>query len=130
MLSGKTQDGSIDLEVDTLLVNDTTDLLGPAYFRRDLELDNPTQTNSIIVSASQVISDYSLNLPPTGGTAGQLLSTDGLGNSSWATISGTPGSVTFIGIDTPGTFVKVNGLTTDSTFTSKTFSLQFTPTGN
>lgn len=136
MICGKTQDGSFDLEVDTLVVTDTADLLGqtsavgPVTFNQDLQLENPTRTSSVLISATQVATDYAFNLPANGGTAGQILSTDGGGNASWATVSSTTGGVVFIGIDTPGTFLKVNGLTTDSTFTSKTFSLQFTPTGN
>ena len=129
MTHGKTLDGSYDIEADTLIVNESTDLRGntlvegPALFNQNLDLQNLETTSKITISASEIIVDYNLNLPPTGGEAGQLLSTDGLGNSSWATIGGT-GGVSYIAVSPPNNFMTVNGLGSDSTFTSKTFNLE------
>lgn len=128
MTRGKTLDGAYDIEADTLTVNEASDLRGtttvdgPAKFNQNIDLQN--ETHKIVLSASEAVEDYIIKLPPNVGEAGQILSTDGFGNSQWSTVATTPGSVSYIAISAPDGFMKVNGLNSDSTYTNKTFNLE------
>ena len=130
--NSKTLDGAFDVEADNLIVNESTDLKGtsliegPSIFLQDLNLESTVTHDIIALSAVHATTSYRLALPPTIGTAGQVLSTNGSGDSSWQTVSSTTGGVTFIGIATVPPFLYVNGLSNDSTYTSKTFTLSMT----
>ena len=117
MTCGKTLNESSDLRGFT-----TVD--GPSTFKQDLYLKNPTNENTITLSASTVTEDYVLNLPPVQGTSGQFFTTDGLGNATWSSVTPTVGGVSYIAISPPNGFMTVNGLVSDSTFTNKTFNLE------
>jgi hypothetical protein len=126
MSFGKSLDGAIDLQVDNLEVYETSDLQGDTRTENQIVLYN--SLNDFSLSASQIIQNYTLNLPPTTGTSGQLLATDGAGNLSWYTISGTPGNVSFVGLSVPAPFT-VNGASNASITTTGTFMIEFTSTG-
>lgn len=134
MTCGKTLDGAYDIEADTLTVNESSDLRGfttvdgPSTFTQDLDLQNPTTLNTITLSASSAVQDYTLTLPPQQGTSGQFFTTDGLGNAAWSSVSPTVGGVSYIAISAPDNFMKVNGLNSDSTYTNKTFNLELSGT--
>ena len=131
--NAKTLDGAYDVEADNLTVNQSTDLKGtsliegPSTFLQNLNLENSTSNSIVSITASQLTtpsSDYAFNLPPTVGTAGQILKTDGSGNASWQTVT-TTGLVSYIGITTPYPYLRVNGMGSDSTSSSLTFNLTF-----
>jgi hypothetical protein len=126
MSFGKSLDGAIDLQVDNLEVYETSDLQGDTRTENQIVLYN--SLNDFSLSASQIIQNYTLNLPPTTGTSGQLLATDGAGNLSWYTISGTPGNVSFVGLSVPAPFT-VNGASNASITTTGAFMIEFTSTG-
>jgi hypothetical protein len=130
--NSKTLDGTFDVEADNLIVNESTDLKGTsliegdAIFLQEVSLAN-SSTNSIIqLSAVNAIENYSINLPPTDGTAGQILSTNGLGDASWLDPPSGVGTVSYIGIATVPPFLYVNGVSTAGTYTSETFTLSMT----
>ena len=130
MNCGKTADGSFDLYVDNLDVNESTTLggllnvEGEASFEENLKLENQTSLKTVTISASQLMMDYNLNLPPNDGEAGYVLSTNGLGDLNWMPGSSGGGSVSYIGISPPNGFMTVNGMASDSTTTNKTFNLE------
>jgi hypothetical protein len=64
-------------------------LLGDTVLARKFKFNqaNNSEAVSVKVPASGVIS-YDLTLPPTAGDAGQVLTTDGSGSTSWATVVG------------------------------------------
>lgn len=109
MTRGKTLDGAYDIEADTLTVNESSDLRGnttvdgPAKFKQDINLQNDDYV--ITISGSEATTNYEIKLPPTQGTSGQILSTDGLGNASWSTVSSTTGGVSYISISPPEGFI-------------------------
>ena len=47
-----------------------------------------TSSNYTLIAASGAANNYTLTLPATAGSSGQVLTTDGLGNTSWTTSSG------------------------------------------
>lgn len=130
MTYGKTLDGAYDIEADTLTVNESSDLKGfttvdgPSRFKQDMDLQNPLTDSKITISASSALEDYVLKLPPIQGTAGQFFTTDGLGNSSWSSVTPTVGGVSYIALVGVEGFIKVNNMSSDSTFTNKTFNLE------
>lgn len=65
---------------------------------------------------SAATSTWTLTLPATAGSSGQLLSTDGSGNSSWASVKG---NATILGVPTVQTFT-ATGTTTGYLFTIST----------
>ncbi len=126
---GKTLDGSYDLNVDNLDVNESSRLGGSilvdgsSKFQQDVNLENLVEKKIVILSASEVVVDYELKLPPTGGNVADVLTTDGEGKSSWLPPA-TDGTVKYIAISPPDGFMTVNGMGSDSTTTSKTFNLE------
>lgn len=46
-------------------------------------MENKENQRKVSISAGAVVQDYVIKLPPQNGNAGELLSTDGLGNTSW-----------------------------------------------
>jgi len=128
MICGKTLDGSYDLIGDTLIVNETTDLIGPTLIESDIKLYNQTTKKYIILSATNVTSNYPLNFPAIQGLANTILSTDGAGNSVWAVPSSIGiGSVTSVALTMPSIFsVAGTNLTTNASFVVTTAA---TPTG-
>jgi hypothetical protein len=91
-----------------------------------LTLGNQTTNKIIAISAVQATESYNINLPATIGAAGQILATNGSGNAFWLDPPSTGGSVSFIGVATVPPFLYVNGVSTDGTYTSKTFTLSMT----
>ena len=129
MNCGKTTDGSFDLSVDNLEVTEATilndlNVEGDASFEEDLKLENKVDMKTVTISASQVVMDYNLNLPPQDGIAGYILTTNGLGDTQWLPGALSGGSVSYIGISPPSGFMTVNGLGSDSTTTNKTFNFE------
>ena len=74
-----------------------------------------------IQASTSLAADYTLTLPPTPGTAGQVLMTDGTGTLSYATISGTgtvtsvSGTGTVSGLSLSGTVTTSGDLTLSGT---------------
>lgn len=89
MNCGKTTDGSLDITVDNLEVNETTilggtlDVEGESKFEQDLSLENKVVLKTVTLSAKNIAVDYNLNLPPDDGLAGYVLTTNGLGDTTW-----------------------------------------------
>ena len=82
--------------------------------------------NSVTLRASSsATASYTLTFPVTAGSAGQLLTTDGTGTTSWTTVSpGGGGTVTSISLDPTTTGLTINGATTAQTITtSGTFNI-------
>lgn len=96
---------------DSITVLGTSSQGGRLYLSEDTD----NGTNKIEIRAnSNIASDFTLILPADDGTANQLLQTDGSGNLTWASITGTPGgSDTQIQYNSSGTFGGDSGFTTD-----------------
>lgn len=89
---------------------------GAVYFKRGAGIrlydsDNTNYVAIVVPSTGSLTADYTLTLPTTDGASGEVLSTDGSGNLSWA----AAGSSTTIA-STPGSDVTAEGLKT--TFTA------------
>ena len=138
MNCGKTIDGATDITADTLTVNSTSEFLGQSTFdigpiESNVTLKNSTGTTTIN-PAPTITSPYSITLPQTQGSTGQILSlVDSSGTLVWATPSTTGGSVSMIGLSlSPALYslLQVNSLQSDLTYTTKTFALDFKTSGS
>ena len=138
MNCGKTIDGATDITADTLTVKATSEFLGQSTFdvgpiESNVTLQNSTGTTTINPSPN-ITTSYSITLPQTTGYIGQILSlVDNLGTLVWASPSTTGGSVSMVGLSLSAnlySFLKVNALQADLTYTTKTFALDFKSTGS
>lgn len=73
--------------VGNLQVRNSADTAYTEITLNKILLDNNTGS-TVIIQTSSTASSYTLTLPSTTGTSGQVLSTDGSGNLSWVTSSG------------------------------------------
>lgn len=75
-----------------------------------LKLYNSASANSVTLASGNNTAAWTLTLPPDDGTSGQYLQTDGSGNTTWATISGT-GDVVGPASATDNAVVRFDGTT-------------------
>jgi hypothetical protein len=68
-----------------------------------LRVQGATYYTDLIAAASGQAANIALYLPPSVGTDGQVLTSDGLGNISWETPAGT-GTVTSVALSAPNVF--------------------------
>lgn len=82
-----------------------------------IQFEEGGYTTDLRAAQSGQSTDIDFRLPPSAGTAGQVLSTDGSGEMGWITVGGT-GTVTSVALAAPGEFV-VSGspVTTSGTLT-------------
>lgn len=83
--------------------------------------------NATTVTSSLTATPWTMTLPPTAGTAGQVLTTDGSGNLSWST-GGGAGSIT-VSDDTTTAATRYplfSSITTGSLATAYTSSTEYT----
>lgn len=100
------QAGSSANVVDTLVKRDSsgnvtvTDLYANAAKVNYVDIYRPSTSFNIRLQApTSLAANYTLNLPTTSGTTGQVLSTDGAGNLSWVNAAG--GSVISVSATAP-----------------------------
>lgn len=110
MIFATTPSGSTNT-VETIRITSS----GAVYFKRGagIRLYDSDNTNYIAIvtpSTGSLTADYTLTLPTTDGSSGEVLSTDGSGNLSWTSV----GSSTIASI--PGSDVTAEGMKT--TFTA------------
>lgn len=81
-------------------------------------LDNGSFTTDLLPASSGQSTNLQFRLPPTDGSSGQVLRTDGSGELDWATVSGT-GTVTSVDLTMPTAIFDVAGgpITTSGTLT-------------
>lgn len=87
-VSGSALTGTIG---GAVIVNTTGAVTSPEMTTKTLKVKNTTGTNSITLRAPSTLTDYTLTLPSSSGSAGEVLSTDGTGGLSWITPSGGGG---------------------------------------
>ncbi len=96
-----------------------------------LKLYNSASPNATVIQASNATAAVVYKLPPADGSPGQVLTTDGNGNLSWATVVFPPPSIASIspvsGSNLGGTIVTITG-TNFRTNATVTFGGTFAPT--
>lgn len=81
-------------ESGSLSLRNSTDTMFVSANLNTLELNNNSGTSVTVAASVSTTESWSLVLPTNSGQSGQVLTTDGSGNSYWATVSGGVGTET------------------------------------
>ncbi len=103
------------IEVNNLTVDNLFHCLGTAVFDSAFYLHNEFTT--IDLAAPTTGGDYTFTFPAGPGTNGQILATNGLGETNWVSVMYVGGTVTSVDITVPS-FMNITGgpITTFGTF--------------
>lgn len=88
---------------------------GSVSFETDVKLKGSTSTNYVTLKANASTTTYNFVLPISGGTNGYVLSTDGVGNTSWIAMSGGGGAVSSVNTQTGAVVLTTDNISQGST---------------
>lgn len=106
-------------ESGNLSLRNSTDTMFVSANLNTLALNNNNETSVTVAASVSTTESWSLVLPTNSGQSGQVLTTDGSGNSYWATVSGGTGAVTSVNVSggSTGLFTQGGPITNSGTIT-------------